>query len=284
MAEAATTGGGIALIDLITGAWKVFKENFLTILIITLIVQIPLSLAVQGIDRIDFLSGQQSFVNHQSNLIRNNKSSEVDVPGYVRATVELAGVAVAIHFFGSLGGALSFMAIVLVVKATREDRKVNYMEALRKALPMWPAALITLLMIEIMLSVLFALFIVPGIYFYVFWTFAIQMVVIYGKWGWGAVASSAELVKGRWWRVFGFSLVLGLMAAAAGGLIGAFNFKQGVYISDTVFAVIASIVASYFIVAYSLFFFDMEATRPASQAPPQIEAAGEESQVDDQEK
>jgi len=53
--------------------------------------------------------------------------------------------------------------------------------------------------------------IVPGIYLY-----CAQAAAVEGFRGTNALGRSAELVKGSWWRVFGFSIVLGLIVAAAG--------------------------------------------------------------------
>jgi hypothetical protein len=40
--------------------------------------------------------------------------------------------------------------------------------------------------------------------------------VVEGLRGWKALGRSADLVSGSWWRVFGISIVLGLIVAAAG--------------------------------------------------------------------
>jgi len=62
----------------------------------------------------------------------------------------------------------------------------------------------------------FLLLIVPGVYLYVRWYVCAQAAVVEGLRGRKALARSADLVKGSWWRVFGISIVLDLIVAAAG--------------------------------------------------------------------
>jgi hypothetical protein len=59
------------------------------------------------------------------------------------------------------------------------------------------------------------LLIVPGVYLYVRWYVCAQAAVVEGLRGSRALGRSADLVKGTWWRVFGISIVLGLIVAAA---------------------------------------------------------------------
>jgi hypothetical protein len=59
------------------------------------------------------------------------------------------------------------------------------------------------------------LLIVPGIYLYTRWYVCAQAAVVEGLRGRRALARSADLINGSWWRVFGISIVLGLIAGAA---------------------------------------------------------------------
>lgn len=56
-------------------------------------------------------------------------------------------------------------------------------------------------------------FVLPGIYAGVLWSFTAQAVVVDGRRGTQAPARSAELVRGRWWWVFGVLVVTNLVAA-----------------------------------------------------------------------
>ncbi len=268
MSSEAAPGTGIALGDTFVQAWKVFREKIGLILIIVLIVQIPLAAAAWGLNRLPILTSQQNFLNRQSNLIRNNQSQKVDVSGFVEDSAELAGLSLALHFFSSLAGTLSFMAIALVVKVGIDGGQIEWTAALAQALRRWPAAFVTLLMIELMLSGLFLLLIVPMIIFYVYWTFAIQAVILNQRTGWGAIRYGMDLVRGRWWKVLGFSLIFGVMSLALTAIINTLNVGQGNFFSDVFFAAVISAVLSFFIVAYTVLFIDLERTRPAAPQDP----------------
>ena len=283
MNQSAAARPGISLSEILTDSWKIFTEHFRAILIIILIVQVPLQIAFWGINRVPILSGQQDFLAQQENLISNNKSDQVDRAGFVQAVAELSVASLAVHFFGSLITTLSVMAIVLVVKAAREGGRIDYREALRPALARWPAAILTLLMIQVMLSVLFVFLVVPMIVFYVYWTFAIQAVIIHGRSGWGAARYSMDLVKNRWWKVLGFSLVFGIMSQVIATVINAINVERGAFPADIAFAVVTSIALSYFVVAYALFFFDLDASRQPAAATGGLPAGAQPGGSEDDE-
>ncbi len=283
MNQSAAARPGISLGEILTDSWKIFTEHFRAILIIILIVQVPLQVAVWGVNRAPILSSQQDFLTQQENLISNNKSDQVDRAGFAQAVAELSGVSLAVHFFGSLMSTLSVMAIVLVAKAASEGGRIDYREALRPALARWPAAILTLLMIQVLLSVLFVFFVVPMIVFYIYWTFAIQAVLLYGKSGWGAARYSMDVVKNRWWKVLGFSLVFGIMAQIVATLINAINVERGAFPADIAFAVATSIVMGYFVVVYALFFFDLDASRQPAAATGVLPAGAQPGASEDDE-
>ena len=64
-----------------------------------------------------------------------------------------------------------------------------------------------------------ALLMVPAVVVFVYWSMAIQTVVVEGRKSVSALARSYRLVKGSWWRVFGILLVVGLVALGLGILV-----------------------------------------------------------------
>ena len=68
------------------------------------------------------------------------------------------------------------------------------------------------------------LLILPGIWLYVAWAFALPVLLVEGLRGAKALRRSFDLVKGRWWRTFGV-IVVGFILA---GIIGA--LVQGVFL------------------------------------------------------
>lgn len=60
---------------------------------------------------------------------------------------------------------------------------------------------------------LFILLIVPGIIFGVYWVFAYLILMHENTSILGSLKRSKEIVKGNWWRVFGFMILIGIVAA-----------------------------------------------------------------------
>lgn len=67
------------------------------------------------------------------------------------------------------------------------------------------------LLIFILLVPLYVLFIIPGIIFSIYWSFSIFVLMRENTSIWQSMKRSKLIVKGRWWRVFGYSLLIGLI-------------------------------------------------------------------------
>ncbi|MFL5824882.1 MAG: hypothetical protein ACJ76V_00005, partial [Thermoleophilaceae bacterium] len=80
------------------------------------------------------------------------------------------------------------------------------------ALEAFTPLFITLLIAAAGISLGLILFIVPGIFLAVRWTFASQAVMVDRVRGAQALQRSSELTTGHWWRVFGVLLLAGLVA------------------------------------------------------------------------
>lgn len=66
----------------------------------------------------------------------------------------------------------------------------------------------------IFLTGLFLLFIIPGIIFMIFWIFAAYVLIGEDKGILESLKISHEIVKGKWWKIFGFALLFGLITIA----------------------------------------------------------------------
>jgi hypothetical protein len=115
----------------------------------------------------------------------------------------------------------------------------------------------------------FVLFIVPGIWLAVSWVFAAQAVVVEGRRGTGALRRSFELVRGRWWRVFGIVVLLSLLGSAASGILSRPLNAAADSLNSGALALVSQIVAdtiamSFFALAGTLLFFDLRARGPVS--------------------
>jgi len=70
------------------------------------------------------------------------------------------------------------------------------------------------LLIYLCLVPLYLLLIIPGIIFSIYWIFAFYVLVRENTGIWESMKRSKIIVKGKWWKVFGYSLLLGLIIVA----------------------------------------------------------------------
>jgi uncharacterized membrane protein len=64
------------------------------------------------------------------------------------------------------------------------------------------------------------LLVIPGIYLAVAYTFAVLFVIFHQNKAWDALENSRKLIHRKWWTIFGFMLVLGLINILGFLLIG----------------------------------------------------------------
>lgn len=87
----------------------------------------------------------------------------------------------------------------------------------------WKYLGISILM-GILLILLYLLLIIPGIIFTVYWIFAIYILMNEKLGIWESLKKSKQIVKGRWWRVFGYFLLLMLIIMAVSIVTGFIPF------------------------------------------------------------
>ncbi|HEX3095929.1 MAG TPA: hypothetical protein VHQ20_02300, partial [Patescibacteria group bacterium] len=108
----------------------------------------------------------------------------------------------------------------LLHRVNKLDQPMTTGEAFSSAkpyiLPVFVAGLITVIFTVIGLILL----IIPGIIIGVYLTFSVYVVVLENKHGMDAIKASKDYVKGHWFGVFGRLLLVGIIIAIVGGIIG----------------------------------------------------------------
>lgn len=117
-------------------------------------------------------------------------------------------------------GILATIAIALVIKSSIEHKHISWIESLKLATNKWPKVIATVLLAGLLTMLLFLLLIVPGIIFMIYWQFIIYVVIFSDKWGSEALDYSKTIVKKRWWKTFGFALVIFLASMLWAVIIG----------------------------------------------------------------
>lgn len=227
---------------ILTEAWKIFKENFQLILIITLIVYIPINIALAFVLIDD--TWQSVF-----NFYRISQILEL------------------------LIGVISTMAIAYAIKKKIEGKSITIKEALKKSISRWGPAVSTNIILGLFLFGLTLLLIIPGIIFYVYWFFAIFVVILKNKSGKKALDYSKQVVKGRWWTVAGYILIFSFFAFLSiiineilyWILPEGYLFNENLIFSILSYTII-DIIQSFFIVVLTIFFINFDATKKIKTA------------------
>src|SRR3989344_931045 len=126
---------------------------------------------------------------------------------------------VSLSMFGRSGywlvfGLLTLVSIVLSIYVsvgtllTVHRGNMSVGDAFREASPYFWKVVALSIVLALLLLVLFILLIIPGIIFMIYWMFASLFLIIENKRIGECLDASKQLVKGRWWRVFGCYLLL----------------------------------------------------------------------------
>ena len=103
---------------------------------------------------------------------------------------------------------VGIVAVAKLVKQYLDGEELQAGKCISEALGCMPAILISGFLFGV-LVLLGGFVIVPGIYFGVAWGLYHYCIALDGKKGWAALRSSAALVRGKWWKTFGYLFLLG---------------------------------------------------------------------------
>jgi len=224
--------------QLIVLSWDLFRKNFSLILLIGIILNVPVFI-------LDEL-----------------------LPGLQLSYLTELAIVAPISLFISLIITLSYYKIT---EGFLDGQSITISEAmgfsfLRLNKATW-TGLITLLIV----MAWSLLFIIPGIIWGVYYSFIIYVVAAKNIGGMKALSESKSLVTGRWWKVFGFSVYISLLIAAAALLmeypIG--WFTNGIT-SRITRDIISLILGGYATFAMTVLYINIEHSRNPN-APPQVE-------------
>jgi len=215
---------------MLSKAWRLYRDNFSLILAIVLIVYIPINI-VLGMLPMD--NSQEGFRLY-------------------------AGMA---QLLEGIFGIISTMAIAFVVKYKLDDKKIDWQKAIEKSFSRWWPAIWTNLFVGILLIALFILLIVPGVIFAIYWAFVIYVVALFGKSGKEAMDRSKAIVKGRWWKVFLYNIIFGILILLVVGILSLFTMISDSYIFVLIVDTAMDVAGAYFIVLWTIFFLNFDQTK-----------------------
>jgi len=235
----------LGIIDLLKSGWKIFQKNFLAILIIILLVNLPLSI-LPIIFEVALLS-----------------------PVTTTSITELFSI------FDGFFYLWTAMAVMLIVEKEILGNKIQAMAALKKALSYWVSAIGTSFYFQILFLVSLLLLIIPGIVFLVNSSFFLSAMSLRNQSWEASLAYSRNLVKGNFWKVLYTFLVVFIIVVIFPVYIGAFLIEPVVvwagqgYSLDLLFNVVIvvmfvidrlffNLVLYLYVVTGTVFFLNMD--------------------------
>ena len=198
----------LGLGKVIATGWHIFWANIRVVLPLLLIVYLPINVLLEWIPVDQFAGG--------------------DTWQTLKVEVRLAQLA------DLLVGSVAVMGLAKVVESFASGQPISWRQALNHGVSRWSAALGTSALGGLIVLGMTFLLIVPGIIWGLYYVFVLFVVALRGISGKEALDYSKRMVKGQWWRVFGYifaiqSLALGL-AMLLGVLFSFMGDSMAVYV------------------------------------------------------
>ena len=225
--------------------WEQYRSHFRSILAIFLIVYIPINIGLSFVPT-DYLIEQHG--------LRGLKI-------YMKI-IQLT------EFFI---GVLATMSLAKLIEGSMSGQPITWQQSFRHALSRWGASVGTGLLAGLIILGMCLLLIVPGIIWGLYYSLFIYVVALRGLSGKQALDYSKAIVKGQWWRVFGYLLVINLLGAVAGVIVVALFWftpdnKMLSIASDT----LTDLISALFLTMTIVFFLNNDSMRIRSESEKQI--------------
>jgi len=202
--------------DLLTDSWKEYKNNFKLFFRSYLwLYIIPLAIVtiISGMMLINLFNTipqfQQSILTGVQITLEDMKSFPPEV---IASFLQYTKVVLMLGFIAAFLNFILFLGILYIVSFKKG--RMNAREAIKGGLNYFWKGLGLIILLLIFLIPLYVLLIVPGIIFSVFWIFSFYVLFIEKKGIWDSLKGSYHLVKGKWWRTFGYILLFTLVVFA----------------------------------------------------------------------
>jgi hypothetical protein len=189
--------------DILDTTFRLYRERFVTFLLIALIVYVPFSLLATFV-----LPAQAAAAPHV-----RGAAPQFDWAG---ASLGLAGVFVFAVIFLPLCSA----ALTHNISAAYLGKDLSAGDSYQRAVPRLAALIGTQFLAGIIVLVGFILLIVPGIIFSLWFYVLVPVVVLEGISSTTALGRSRELMRGNLGKAFLVGLLAGILAAIIAGILG----------------------------------------------------------------
>jgi hypothetical protein len=176
---------------------------------------------------------------------------------------------------GGLGGAIASVVTTAAVAATLREidtgREITAREAFGRAFdrarPLAGAALRNYAVLIVLSVTVIGL---PfAIYRFIRWSLYAEACMLEDRSGADSLARSSELVQGRWWRTFGFTAFVDILAAASGPVIGVVLLlvtDRSLNFINIAGSFVYTVTVPWAAIALTLYYFDLQERGAVSAA------------------
>lgn len=211
--------------------WEQYRRHFGSIVPIFLVVYIPVNIAL-------------SFVPTDA-LIEEH--------GYLGLKLYIRLIQLTEFFIG----VIATMALAKLIEASSLGQPITWKQALRHSLSRWGASIGTGLLAGLIILGMVLLLIVPGVIWSLYYSLFVYVVALRGLSGKKALDYSKTIVKGQWWRVFGFLLVINALDAVASIAVSVpFFFTPDNRVLDIASDTLVDLVSALFLTMTTIFFLN----------------------------
>ena len=107
------------------------------------------------------------------------------------------------------------ISLLLILK----NNKLSVTDAIKGSMKYFWKSILFGIVVFFLMVLLFMLLIIPGIIFMIYWLFSFYFLILEDCGIGESLDESKKIVKGRWWKVFGYSLLIFIILGAFSGMI-----------------------------------------------------------------
>ncbi len=239
----------LRMVEMFSFSAKIFRENLVPILFITILVFFPISIVLNIVTtQID----QSLSVLHGATVV--NGTGLMMKNEITKLIIYLLVMMILFVFLEPLG-------IISVAKGAEKricGEDVHYGEIILYALSKGPSIILTGILYTFFVGLASILFF-PAIYLGIIWGFYVYAIGLRDKSGLDALRYSRNLVRGRWWLTFGIFLVLGLLTSAfTYGIDVICMAGSGMFFMDVLSSVLVYIIQAFVMTFMTVWFINRE--------------------------
>lgn len=188
--------------DLFVDSWREYKAKFTSILQVFLLLYALPVIVFGGIAFFVIVSYFGVSSDFNNSLVTEDIVLQLfeDTPEYFVVSMLIFLFAFGLIFFGFY----SLMTLSFIYIGFSKKNKINFKGSIGGGWKFFWSYIGLSLLLLLALSGLFLLLIIPGVIFLVYWTFAPYVLFNEKKGIIDSMKGSFHLVKGRWWKTFGF--------------------------------------------------------------------------------